>query len=152
MLQVTDFIPLPCNVEKIAITYMYRSKDGSFIPITRDAKIDEYLHMINNTFVFSIEDALKNAGKSLMNIKTSCDCFKFLNDFKYIVPLNFFMKSKKEKVEYVENNTFRITVTSFIDKYNFDTKSMQKECVHIITEDLKKIPFSAYNILYRDKK
>jgi len=42
-------------------------------------------------------------------------------------------------------------VVSFIDAYNFDMKAMQKECVHVITPDLHKIPFSAYNLLHRSK-
>lgn len=149
MLKLNDFIPLPCNVERVAITYLYRSSKGGFVPITRDARIQDYLHMINNTFVYTIEDALKNAGKSLLDIKTSCDCFKFLNDFRQIVPLNFFAKTKEQKMEYVDQNTFRISVSSFLDAYNFDMKSMQKECVHVITKDLRKIPFSAYNIMHR---
>ena len=57
----------------------------------------------------------------------------------------------EERSEYVSNNTFRITITSFLDRYNFDIKSMQKECAHIVTEDLKRIPFSSYNIIYREK-
>ncbi|HEX9060034.1 MAG TPA: radical SAM protein [Clostridia bacterium] len=151
MLQMNDFIPLPCNVERVAITYMYRTSKGGFTPITRDARIKDYLHLVNNTFVFTIEDALKNAGKSIKDIKTTCDCFKFLNDFRHIVPFDFFIKSKDQKKEYIDQNTFRVSVSSFIDAYNFDMKSMQKECVHIITEDLRKIPFSAYNTIHRSK-
>jgi len=151
MLRINDFIPLPCNVERIAITYLYKSSKNGFLPITRDARIQDYLHLINNTFVFTIEDALKSAGKSIRDIKTTCDCFKFLNDFKHIIPLDFFIKSKEKKKEYIEQNTFRISVSSFLDRYNFDMKSMQKECVHIITEDLRKVPFSAYNTIYRER-
>lgn len=149
MIRLDDFIPLPCNVERVAITYLYRTSKGSFTPITRNAKIQEYLHLINNTFVFTIEDALKNAGKSISDIGTTCDCLKFLKDFKQIVPFNFFVMNKKQKTEYIDCNTFRISVSSFLDAYNFDMKSMQKECVHIITPDLRKIPFSAYNTIHR---
>jgi uncharacterized radical SAM superfamily Fe-S cluster-containing enzyme len=149
MLRLNDFIPLPCNVERVAITYMCRSSKGGFVPITRDARIQEYLHMINNTFVYTIEDALKNVGKSLLDVKTTCDCFKFLNDFRHMIPFDFFRKSKEQKIDYVDQNTFRISVSSFLDAYNFDMKSMQKECVHVITKDLRKIPFSAYNIIHR---
>jgi uncharacterized radical SAM superfamily Fe-S cluster-containing enzyme len=149
MLRLNDFIPLPCNVERVAITYMYRSSKGGFVPITRDARIQEYLHMINNTFVYTIEDALKNVGKSLLYLKTTCDCFKFLNDFRHMIPFDFFRKSKEQKIDYVDQNTFRVSVSSFLDAYNFDMKSMQKECVHVITKDLRKIPFSAYNIIHR---
>ncbi|HEY5586255.1 MAG TPA: radical SAM protein [Ruminiclostridium sp.] len=151
MLQLNDFIPLPCNVERVAITYLYKTSKGGFIPITRDARIQDYLQIINNTFVFTIEDALKNAGRSIKDIKTTCNCFKFLNDFKHIVPFDFFIKSKEQKMDYIDQNTFRISVSSFLDAYNFDMKSMQKECVHVITEDLRKIPFSAYNTIHRGK-
>jgi len=150
MLKLNDFIPLPCDSERVAITYMYKTSKGGFIPITRNAKIEEYLHLINNTFVFTIEDALKNAGGSITDIKTTCDCFKFLKDFRQIVPLDFFIKSKQKKMEYVDENTFRVSVSSFVDAYNFDTRSMQKECVHVVTKDLRKIPFSAYNIIHRN--
>lgn len=146
-----DFIPLPCNVERVAITYLYRNKKGSFVPITRNAKIEDHLEMINNTFVFTIEDVLKESGKSIKELNASCECFNFIRDFKDMIPLNFFIKSKVEKKEYIDNNTFRISITSFIDAYNFDLKSMQKECVHVITEDLRKIPFSSYNMIHREK-
>lgn len=152
LLRMNDFIPLPCNSERIAITYLYKSSKGGFVPVTRDARIKDYLHIINNTFVFTVEDALKNAGGSIRDIKTTCDCFKFLNDFRQIVPFDFFLKSKEKKMEYVDQNTFRISVSSFLDAYNFEMKGMQKECVHIITKDLRKIPFSAYNMLYRGKE
>jgi len=150
MLKMDDFIPLPCNSERVAITYMYKTSKGGFMPITRSAKIQEHLPLINNTFVFTIEDALKNAGSSITDIQTTCDCLKFLKDFRQIVPLNFFIKSKEKKKEYIDENTFRISISSFVDAYNFDTRAMQKECVHVVTPELKKIPFSAYNIIHRN--
>lgn len=149
MLKFSDFIPLPCNVERVAITFLYRSDKGGFVPITRDARITEYLHLIDNTFAFTIEDALKNAGQSLTDIRASQDCCKFISDFRHIIPFNFFAKSKQQKMEYIDANTFRISVSAFVDAYNFDMKSMQKECVHVITPDLRKIPFSAYNMIHR---
>jgi hypothetical protein len=42
-------------------------------------------------------------------------------------------------------------VVSFLDAHNFDLKAMQKECVHIITPELRKIPFSAYNLVHRGR-
>ncbi len=151
MLKMDDFIPLPCNVERVAITYLYRTSTGEFTPITRGAQIQDYLPLIDNTFAFTIEDALKNVSKSIKDVKTPCDCLKFLGDFKQMVPLDFVIKSKEQKMDYIDQNTFRISVSSFLDAYNFDMKSMQKECVHVITSDLRKIPFSAYNIIHREK-
>jgi len=145
LLKSNDFVPLPCNVERVAVTYLYKKGNG-FVPITRSKNIDKYVPYISNTFLFTIEDALAEGEEPRFGF---CKCLDFLNDFNKIVPKNFITWPKEDRVKYLNENTFRITVSSFIDKYNFDLKSMQKECVHVITQDLKRIPFSAYNILYR---
>jgi uncharacterized radical SAM superfamily Fe-S cluster-containing enzyme len=77
------------------------------------------------------------------------DCVTFLNSLMKGIPKDFFNKSDKQKYDYVDKNFFRISITSFIDKYNFEAKSVKKECVHVITPDLKRIPFSVYNMLHR---
>ena len=74
-----------------------------------------------------------------------------LKDFKKYVPRDFMSWDIEKRSEYVSENTFRISITSFVDQYNFDIKSMQKECAHVITTDLKRIPFSSYNMIYRSK-
>jgi 7,8-dihydro-6-hydroxymethylpterin dimethyltransferase len=149
ILKKSDFIPLPCNVERVAVTYLYNSCEG-FIPITRNAKIKNYLPMIKNTFAFSTSDILKASAKGLLKGDV-CPCLSFLKDFKEIAPIKFGLKSKKLKTDFLNDKTFRISVTSFVDVYNFDMKSMKKECVHILTPDLKMIPFSAYNIIHRER-
>ena len=143
-----DFSPLPCNVERVALTYLYNTKDG-FIPITRLDNIKKYLPYVNNTFTFKIEDALTN-GKDII-FGSCCNPLKFLKDFKKFVPKDFMKWDLEKRSKYVSENTFRISITSFVDRYNFDMKSMQKECAHIITTDLKRIPFSSYNMIYRGK-
>ncbi|MGE5329173.1 MAG: radical SAM protein [Deltaproteobacteria bacterium] len=141
-----DFVPLPCNVERVAVSYLYKSDKG-FIPVTRNSSIKKHISKINNTFFFKVEDVLKEtAGEGV------CNCLGFLKDFKKLMPKDFNKKSKDERMEYINDNTFRISITSFVDAYNFDLKSMQKECVHIITPDMRKIPFSAYNMLYRNSQ
>lgn len=143
MIHATDFVPLPCNVERVATTYLLKTDEG-FIPITRNADIKKYLSLINNTFAFKVEDLLNNVKESFGNLNQLCQCMSFLKDFQKIVPKRFDIKAK-DAIE----NTFRISITSFVDAYNFDIKSMQKECVHMITPDLKRIPFSAYNMIHR---
>ncbi|MDD2376696.1 MAG: radical SAM protein [Clostridia bacterium] len=150
MLKREDFIPLPCNVERVALTYLYKN-NGNFIPITRGNIVEKYLPYINNTFMFKIEDALKD-GKNVLFNSCCCNVLSFLKDFRNFVPKDFLKWDMNKRVEYINENTFRISISSFIDRYNFDTKSMQKECVHVITEDMKKIPFSSYNTIYREKK
>ena len=148
MITKEDFMPLPCNVERVALTYLYNTKNG-FIPITRLDNIKKYLPYVNNTFTFKIEDALTN-GKDII-FGSCCSPLKFLKDFKKFVPKDFMKWNIEERSEYVSKNTFRISISYFVDRYNFDIKSMQKECAHIITTDFKRIPFSSYNMIYRSK-
>ncbi|MFZ2537854.1 MAG: radical SAM protein [Oscillospiraceae bacterium] len=145
ILKADDFVPLPCNVERVAVTYLYKC-GNSFVPITRNKNIDKYVPYISNTFLFKIEDSLAQGQAPSFGF---CKCLDFLNDFNKMVPKNFLLWNTEDRVKYLNENTFRITISSFVDKYNFDLKSMQKECVHIITEDLKRIPFSAYNMIHR---
>lgn len=148
MIVKEDFVPLPCNVERVSLTYLYKTKNG-FLPITRTNNIKKLLPYINNTFTFKIEDALTN-GRDII-FGSCCNPLIFLKEFKKFVPKDFMSWDIEKRSEYVSNNTFRITISSFLDRYNFDVKSMQKECAHIVTEDLKRIPFSSYNIIYREK-
>lgn len=45
---------------------------------------------------------------------------------------------------------FRITITSFLDAYNFDVRRVMKCCTHHVLPSGHIIPFCAYNVLYRD--
>lgn len=148
MIKKEDFIPLPCDVDRVVITYLYRL-ENEFIPIVRNVNIKEYLPAIRNTFKFNPEDILKDITSNLFSSPSCCNYFDLFSKLKPIMPAKFFLKSQEEKIDYVSENTFRISITSFIDAHNFDMKSMKKECVHVITPELKKIPFSAYNMIHR---
>ena len=45
---------------------------------------------------------------------------------------------------------FRITITNFLDAYNFDVRRVMKCCTHHVLPSGHVIPFCAYNVLYRD--
>jgi len=45
---------------------------------------------------------------------------------------------------------FRITITSFLDAYNFDVRRVVKCCTHHVLPSGHIIPFCAYNVLYRN--
>ena len=143
--RLDDFIPLPCNVERVALTFCYR--DGSrFVPITRKVNVHEHLPLITNTFAFDADEYLAQASGG----STLCGCMaRFLDFLRPLIPAGYNRLTESEKVGYFNRNMFRISVSSFVDMYNFDLKSMQRECVHIVTRDLRRIPFSAYNMFYR---
>jgi uncharacterized radical SAM superfamily Fe-S cluster-containing enzyme len=150
MLLKTDFIPLPCDPDRVAITYLLRDKSGSFVPLTRGRDMTEVKPFIKNTLMFTVEDTLKSLAGGLCS-SGSCACWNVLTDVRKRLPKNFLLKPKEEKIGFVDEETFRISVSSFVDRFNFDMKSMQMECVHIITPDLKRIPFSAFNMLHRER-
>lgn len=144
LIPMSDFIPLPCNVERVAINYMIREKDkGAFTPVAKKVNLQSMLPAINNTLSFKIEDA--DAAVEL------CSCMKGLPKLAGLVPKKLLKATVKERLKFIDTSTFRLTVTSFVDRYNFDLKSVQKECVHIITPDLRRMPFSTYNMLHRKR-
>lgn len=50
----------------------------------------------------------------------------------------------------VQEDMLRITTTTFMDAYNFDIRQLMRSCVHHVLPSGHLIPFSAYNVLYRE--
>jgi uncharacterized radical SAM superfamily Fe-S cluster-containing enzyme len=140
-----DFVPLPCNVERVALTYLFRGPRG-FEPITRHVDFAKHLGLLPNTFAFDADEFLRQAkGAGAL-----CDCTRrLLDDLRPLIPARYALASDAVKVRHFNTNVFRVSVTSFLDPFNFELKAMQKECVHVITPDLRRIPFSAYNMFHR---
>lgn len=148
MLRRDDFIPLPCDVDRVAVTYLYR-KGAEFTPITRHLKTDKYLPLVKNTLAFYPEDILQRLAGNLFDGAQVCACLQFLKDALPLAPMGAKAILAKDKINFGTDNAFRITVTAFNDRYNCDLKALKKECVHVLTPDLRRIPFSAYNLFYR---
>ncbi len=47
-------------------------------------------------------------------------------------------------------NIFRVIIMEFLDRYNFDVRSVKRTCVHIAHTDGRIIPFDTYNMFYRN--
>jgi len=61
---------------------------------------------------------------------------------------DFFRRALAEQL--APSDVFRITITSFLDAYNFDVRRLMKCCIHHVLPSGHVIPFCAYNVLYRD--
>lgn len=146
-----DIIPLPCDPDRVAVTYAVKNGDG-FVPITAKIKVEGYLELIDNTMDFRAEDLVKNAIARSVTKGIGCDCIRLMDEVTAILPEGYVKWSARERADFINTNTFRITVSSFVDRYNFDATSIKRECVHIITPDLQRIPFSAYNMRYRPQR
>ena len=149
LIRKDDIVPLPCDIDRVAVTYAVKT-DGEYVPVMRKVKLEGYLELIDNTMDFRAEDLVKNAITRTLTKGVKCDCFRLKDEISDILPEGYLTWSPRKRAEFIDTNTFRITISSFVDRYNFDAKSIRKECVHIITPDLKRIPFSAYNMLHRD--
>jgi hypothetical protein len=61
---------------------------------------------------------------------------------------DFFRRALAEQLSSAD--VFRITITSFLDAYNFDVRRLMKCCIHHVLPSGHVIPFCAYNVLYRE--
>jgi uncharacterized radical SAM superfamily Fe-S cluster-containing enzyme len=147
-LKKSDFVPLPCHPDKIALTYLFKQK-GKYVPITRKIDIRKKLSLIDNSLSFRPEDLIRKSLLGLWSASTVMSSAKALKELSCCIPLNIESLSSEERMDYVDENTFRVTVVSFLDAYNFDLKSIKQECVQFVTPDLKRIPFSTYNLIHR---
>jgi 7,8-dihydro-6-hydroxymethylpterin dimethyltransferase len=147
LLRRADFVPLPCNVDRVAISYLSR-RNGAFVPALRQEAVKRHLPLIDNTLMFDTGDVLRKTAEALASGQV-CNCLAWLRDFLPLAPASLVLRSQAEQARFVTENTFRVTVTSFLDRFNFEARAMKKECVHVVTQDGRRIPFSAYNILHR---
>lgn len=143
-------VPLPCDVDRVAVAYFSKGTNAALTPMTARDQVCSNLKSIKNTLRFSAEDMLPSLSGGACSGSSCCGALGA--SLQRFFPSSFFTaRTAAEKARFVSENTFRITITSFLDAYNFDLRSCQRECVHVITPDLKKVPFSAYNLCHRLK-
>lgn len=165
-----DFMPLPCahpNCHSLA--YAYRSSKG-VVPLTRffDARnnLDLLANGISFTRAKSRDLILQYLGRKGCCGEGGCapngadepnQTFSPLplvntnrTDVSSITGIasEFFDKAINEQLGAA--NVFRITITSFLDAYNFDVRRVMKCCTHHVLPSGHVIPFCAYNVLYRE--
>lgn len=97
---------------------------------------------------------------------TACMCIGYVNDknepmTEYLYH-NFENRDKlKELVYYLPDldtgdvlyqSLFRITIVSFLDKYNFNLSDVRKSCIHFVSADGKIVPFDTHYVYHRDEE
>ena len=167
-----DFLPLPCAHPNChQLTYAYRS-GGQVVPLLRFINAHENLDLLANGITFTrararqlIERYLGRLGccaggdcgdgVTLVTLEAnkvdaeSARGAKPLADAPPVdVSQEFFARALVEQLD--PEDVFRITITSFLDPYNFDVRRVMKCCVHHILPSGHVVPFCAYNTLYRN--
>jgi uncharacterized radical SAM superfamily Fe-S cluster-containing enzyme len=158
-----DFLPLPCahpNCHSIALAWR---SHGSVVPLTRFIDARENLDLLANGIGFTRPQA-RNLILQYLGRQGCCGGHCATGDSPpgALPVLSANSTNGSSTVSQVEEffagvlneqlgaaDLFRITITSFLDAYNFDVRRLMKCCTHHILPSGHVIPFCAYNTLYR---
>jgi uncharacterized radical SAM superfamily Fe-S cluster-containing enzyme len=162
MFGVDDFMPLPCAHPNChSISYAFRHH-GTATPLMRFIDARNNLDLLANGVVFTREKS-RDLMLSYLGRQGCCggDCGTENHATPLLLPTvsvgengsaaaakEFFSKAIAQQLG--ATDIFRITVTSFLDAYNFDVRRVMKCCTHHVLPSGHVIPFCAYNVLYRE--
>jgi 7,8-dihydro-6-hydroxymethylpterin dimethyltransferase len=159
-----DFVPLPCAHPNCHWISFAARDDQRLIPITRYVDATANLDLLANGISFTREKT-EHLARQLV-ARLSCGeqgcCtpspVDSLPGLPVVTPhLNSNDQSVVERLlqnaiakDVGARDLLRITITSFLDVYNFDVRRVMKCCTHHVLPSGHIIPFCAYNVLYRD--
>lgn len=140
-----DLIPVPCNPDALCMAYALKL-DDQVLPMTHLINPDDLLNNSKNTIVFEHDEKLKEHMLNLFSTGVSVDCAEeTFGELMCCLP-----RVKSDHLSY--DNLFRIIIMNFMDPLDFDVRAVKKSCVHIVSDQMKIIPFETMNIFYRDHK
>jgi len=138
-----DLIPLPCNPDQICIGYGLRQGD-QVQPITALLPRDLFVAAAPNTVTFEAFPELRAAVINLLSLSTAqADTAEKLAGLLCCLP----EAVVPDNLAYEQ--TFRVVISQFLDRYNFDLGTVKRSCVHFVQPDGRIIPFDTYNTFYR---
>ncbi|MBY0232044.1 MAG: radical SAM protein [Gemmataceae bacterium] len=147
-----DFLPLPCahpNCHSLA--YLYRA-EGRTTSLARFIDAKKHLDILANGITFTRQRTRQLIEKYLAKLGAACcgpeGCGPVSFPEEGTPEAEFFARALTERLD--PEDVFRITITSFLDAYNFDVRRLMKCCIHHVLPSGHVVPFCAYNTLYRD--
>jgi uncharacterized radical SAM superfamily Fe-S cluster-containing enzyme len=116
-----DLMPHPLNPDNICIGYLQKDKEEI-------RAVTNFLYRDTRpSKKWKVDFPYSDKLKTKMYFLPELDC----KDVKY-------------------ENLFRVTIVSFLDKFNFCTKSVKQSCIHFITQNEELIPIDTYYLLYNN--
>ncbi len=161
--QASDFFPLPCAHPNCHWISLAARTGEAFVPLTQYVDATQNLDLLANGISFTREQTQKLAQQVIARLACGdagcCTPMAPVASSKSLPVLDgsspvehgvvdFLQRVAKQKVS--ARDMLRITITSFLDVYNFDLRRVMKCCTHHILPSGHIIPFCAYNVLYRD--
>jgi len=149
MFRADDFMPLPCAHPNChSLSYAFRS-EGRVVPLLRFIDARKHLDILANGLLFTRNRARQLIERYLAQSGCGIGCFPAVDGTTdQAVGNEFFARAMAEQL--AQSDVFRITITSFLDAYNFDVRRLMKCCIHHVLPSGHVIPFCAYNVLYRE--
>lgn len=139
-----DMIPLPCNPDSISIGYGLRN-GTSVAPITSIIPRDVLVEATPNTVTFEAFPELRRRMFDLLSLSTAAaDTSDKLAAVLCCLP----EAAVPQEVSYEQ--TFRVVIIQFLDRFNFDLGTVKRSCVHFVEPDGKIYPFDTFNTFYRE--
>jgi uncharacterized radical SAM superfamily Fe-S cluster-containing enzyme len=140
---LADMIPLPCNPDQICIGYGLRNGE-SVVPVTSLLPREVLVDAAPNTVAFESYPELQKRVFDLLSLSTvQNNIDEKLASLLCCLP----EAAVPQSVGYAA--TFRVVISQFLDRYNFDLGTVKRSCVHFVEADGRIIPFDTYNTFYR---
>ncbi|TWU22189.1 molybdenum cofactor biosynthesis protein A [Novipirellula galeiformis] len=163
MIREDDFTPLPCahpNCHQI----MLAARDGDRLAgLNQVGPVAENLDLIAGGISFTPERSKQLLSLFLDRMShcgSDCGCSDLVSlgsssesnsrhRSQEIDPVleRFFARVLAQQA--TAKDMMRVTITSFLDAYNFDVRQLMKCCTHHVLPSGHVVPFCAYNTLYR---
>jgi hypothetical protein len=138
-----DLIPLPCNPDQICIGYGLRS-GREVRPVTAMLPRELFVAAAPNTVTFESYPELREKVFELLSLSTAQG-----NTSEKLASLLCCLPEAAVPQEVAYENTFRVVISQFLDRFNFDLGTVKRSCVHFVQPDGRIIPFDTYNTFYR---
>ncbi|MBI1199433.1 MAG: radical SAM protein [Phenylobacterium sp.] len=139
-----DLIPLPCNPDQICIGYGLRN--GARVePVTAMLPRELFVAAAPNTVTFESYPELREKVFELLSLSTAQG-----NTADKLAALLCCLPEAAVPQEVAYENTFRVVVSQFLDRFNFDLGTVKRSCVHFVQPDGHIIPFDTFNTFYRE--
>ena len=138
-----DLIPLPCNPDQICIGYGLRS-GAQVTPVTSLLPREMFIAAAPNTVTFEGYPELQARVFELLSLSTAQgDTADKLSALLCCLP------EVAAPAELSYEHTFRVVISQFLDRFNFDLGTVKRSCVHFVRPDGQIIPFDTFNTFYR---
>jgi len=140
---LADLIPLPCNPDQICIGYGLRA-GREVTPVTSLLPREVLVSAAPNTVAFEAHPELQRRVFDLFSLSTAQgDTHEKLSSLLCCLP----EVAAPETLGY--EHTFRVVISQFLDRFNFDLATVKRSCVHFVQPDGQIIPFDTFNTFYR---